>query len=112
MTTKTTDLLCDVITAIEEYSLMGIPVVDEFGKMVGLYHKSEVSFIINATGPDSIMDNMKRLTVGEALVLADSTLGIYLTLYLSNYLSNYLSIGNDTLSSKKHALVTCLLRYF
>lgn len=67
VTAPHTALLFDVIELIEDRNLSGIPVTNELGQVVGLYHKSDVSFITKAVDPDSAILSLHTLQVGEAL---------------------------------------------
>jgi 5'-AMP-activated protein kinase regulatory gamma subunit len=60
-------LLFDVIEVLEERNISGIPVINEQGLVVGLYHKSDVSFITKSADPDSAILELHSLLVGEAL---------------------------------------------
>jgi len=86
-----TVLLSDVITELENNKdIIAIPIVDDNGTVVGLYHKLEISFIIKATDPDSVMTSLNGLRVGEALAMQEQQSG-------------------DTVTAVLHPLVTCNL---
>ena len=63
--------LADVLAALEDRNLSGMPVTDEAGRVVGMYHRSDVTFITQAgiAAPDAILTNLARMTVGDVLLI-------------------------------------------
>jgi len=82
--------LAQIIAGIEERGLIGVPVVDDHGVVVGLYHSSEVTFIIKARDADGVLENLKHLTVGQALDLEKEK-----------------QPGDENITSISHKMVTC-----
>ena len=83
--------LYDAITELENNKeLIGIPIVDDNGIVIGLYHKLEISYIIKATDPESVMTSLNGLRVGEALAMQEQQSG-------------------DTVTAIVHPIVTCNL---
>lgn len=83
-------MLPDVITVIQQKQLLGVPVVDDNKILVGIYHASDVSFIIKAADPDAVIDSLNRLTVGEALLMEKES-------------------SSESLTGMTHNLVTCTM---
>jgi len=66
--------LCDVLDVLEQKNMSGLPVVDESNKVVGFYHRSDVSFIIKATDTDVVLSNLANFKVEESLILREQLL--------------------------------------
>ena len=58
-------LLSDVLNVLDEKSISSIPITDEENKVIGLCYKSDVTFITKASDPDSVMNNLSSLLVGD-----------------------------------------------
>jgi len=67
VTAPLTSMLPDVLTALSNHEVSGIPIVDLNNRVVGLYHKTDVTFITKATDPDSVLTNLSSFTVGDVL---------------------------------------------
>lgn len=80
--------LAQIIGGMEERGLVGVPIVDDNGVVVGLYHSSEMTFIIKARDADGVLENLKQLTVGQALELEKQP-------------------GDENITSISHKMVTC-----
>lgn len=68
VTAPLTTQLPDILTALSSHEVSGIPIVDSSNRVVGLYHKTDVTFITKATEPDSVLTNLAVYTVGDVLV--------------------------------------------
>ena len=69
LTAPKTAKLIDVIQAMYERNLIAIPIVDEVSNQVlGIYHKSDVTFIVRAADPDAVLTNLVNMSVGDALL--------------------------------------------
>lgn len=66
--------LADVVAVIEQRNLIGIPITDESGQLVGIYHRSDVGFATRAADPQGMLQNLSDLSVGEALAFSDQQL--------------------------------------
>lgn len=66
--------LWEVLDVLEQKNLSGVPVVDEQNKVVGFYHRSDVSFIIKATDTDMVLNNLANFKVEESMVLREQLL--------------------------------------
>jgi 5'-AMP-activated protein kinase regulatory gamma subunit len=93
VTAPRTAMLCDVLMVLAERNIAAIPITDETGKVIGLYHKSDVTFVTRATDPDSVLANLSELTVGDAVALQQQQLQ-----------------SGEPMTTTPHVLVTCSLR--
>lgn len=112
LTAPITAMLADVIAAIKQNNLLGLPVVDESGKVVGMYHANQVSFIIKAIDPDAVMDNLNRLTVGDALHLEKQVVSEGLSSIVHPFVSctidDKMHVVIDLMMSNRTAIVVCV----
>jgi 5'-AMP-activated protein kinase, regulatory gamma subunit len=92
-------LLFDAIDVMESRGISGIPVTDDSGTVVGLYHRSDVSFITKAVDPDTTIQTLHTLQVGEALRMQQSTISETNALHSNQMLC---------LCSQKDSLVTVI----
>jgi len=80
VTTPATTLLVDVLgmgdsnsnlpgNSSGSQSQTAIPIVDTNGVVQGLYHKTDVAFVVKASDPDSVLTNMNSLTVEDIFSL-------------------------------------------
>lgn len=64
--------LVDAIRLFDAHKISGVPVLDEAtGHLVSYLHKSEVNFITRVPDAESIMTNLKTITVGGVIALRD-----------------------------------------
>ena len=47
----------------------GIPILDANGMVQGIYHKTDVAFVVKAGDPESVLTNMNNLTVDDIFTL-------------------------------------------
>ncbi|KAJ1432065.1 hypothetical protein B484DRAFT_447999 [Ochromonadaceae sp. CCMP2298] len=66
--------LCEVLDVLEQRNMSGLPVVDEANRVVGFYHRSDVSFIIKATDTDVVLSNLGSFRLEESLLLREQLL--------------------------------------
>ena len=66
--------LFEVLDTLESKNMSGMPVVDENNKIVGFYHRSDVSFIIKASDPDVVLSNLNNFSVADSLALREQLL--------------------------------------
>lgn len=59
--------LVDVLKALEERKISSIPIVNNDSQVIGLYYKSDVSFITKSQDPDAILSNLATLLVGQVM---------------------------------------------
>lgn len=57
--------LGDVCKVMKDRQLSAVPVVDEEGRVIGLYQLSDVSFIAKSPQPDLILSNFSAMNIGE-----------------------------------------------
>lgn len=74
VTAPRTTRLWEVLDVLEQKNLSGLPVVDEQNKVVGFYHRSDVSFIIKATDTDMVLANLANFRVEESMALREQLL--------------------------------------
>lgn len=66
--------LFEALDAIDQRRVSAVPVVDENDRVVGAYHRSDVSFILKAADPDIVLQNLSSYTVAESLQLREQLL--------------------------------------
>lgn len=74
LTAPKTAKLWEVLDVLEQRNLSGLPIVDEQNKVVGFYHRSDVSFIIKAADTDMVLSNLSNYSVGESMALREQLL--------------------------------------
>lgn len=67
-------LIHEVLDALEDRDLSAAPIVDDSGKLLGSYHKSDVSFVMKAPGPDAVISNLRSFRVENSLSLREQLL--------------------------------------
>lgn len=88
ITAPGTALLPEVLSVLGTHDISGIPVVDANQRVIGLYHKTDVTFITKAADPDAVLTNLSSFSVNEVLQLQQ---------------------GSQAVGDRKHVLVTCNL---
>jgi 5'-AMP-activated protein kinase regulatory gamma subunit len=66
--------LFEVLDAIDAQKVSALPIVDEAGRVIGSYHKADVSFIIKAADPDIVMNNLSNYRAEDSLALREQLL--------------------------------------
>lgn len=66
LTVRKTAVLSDVLDAMEARDVSAVPVVDESDRVVGLYSRSDITFLATATDADSVLSNL-RVTLQQIL---------------------------------------------
>lgn len=62
--------LADVLRVMEERGLNSIPIVDDTRRTVlGMYYKSDATFIVRATDPEMVSAYLSNLSMGDFLVM-------------------------------------------
>jgi hypothetical protein len=51
-----------------------MPVIDDGGKVIGLFHKADVTFVTKSSDPDSVLTNLTELFVGDAIQMQQQQL--------------------------------------
>lgn len=59
--------IVEVLKVMRERSITNIPVTDATGQVIGMYNRSDVTFIIQAQDHESVLTNMREWSVGQAL---------------------------------------------
>lgn len=83
--------IAEVLAALHTRNLSALPIIDDTGVVVNVYHRSDVSFIMRAAGPDAIVENLLNYTVEDAILMRDQLL------------------QTGEIMSASQGLVTCLL---
>lgn len=92
ITLKPSTTIGETLNIFELHGIAGAPVIDEkTGRVINFYYKSDVTFITKANDPDSILLNLRDLTIGEAI----------------NYREQLLSSGENLVTTQ--GLVTCTM---
>jgi CBS domain-containing protein len=92
VTAPRTAMLCDVLTVLSDRNIAAMPITDENGKVIGLYHKNDVTFVTRATDSEAVLSNLSELTVGDAVALQQQQLQ-----------------SGEPMTTTPHVLVTCSL---
>lgn len=74
LTAPKTARVFEVLDALEQRGLSGLPVVDEQNKVVGFYHRSDVSFILKAPDTDNVIRNLSSYRLEETMALREQLL--------------------------------------
>jgi CBS domain-containing protein len=66
--------LSELLTALESRDISSAPVLDDHLRLVGLYHRSDVSFAMKATDCEAALSNLRTFTVEDSLLLREQLL--------------------------------------
>lgn len=66
--------LHEVLDLLAAKNMSGLPVVDSDQKVIGFYHRSDVSFIIKASDPDVVLSNLNNFKIEDSLILREQLL--------------------------------------
>jgi len=95
--------LADVLRVIEERGLNSIPIVDDTRRTVlGMYYKSDATFIVRATDPDMVSNYLSNLSMGDFLIMQQQ--------HQQQLQQNSLVPGSadPSISPRTYTLVKCL----
>lgn len=95
--------LADVLRVIEERGLNSIPIVDDTRRTVlGMYYKSDATFIVRATDPEMVSTYLSNLSMGDFLVMQQQ--------HQQQQIQNSLTPGSadPSISPRTYSLVKCL----
>jgi CBS domain-containing protein len=69
-------LLRECLEMCDQYEISALPVVDslETRRVVAIYHRSDVSFIMKASDPEAVMHNLRTFRVEDSLAIRDQML--------------------------------------
>jgi len=59
LTVRKTAVLSEVLDAMQARDVSAVPVVDESDRVVGLYSRSDITFLATATDADSVLSNLQ-----------------------------------------------------
>lgn len=68
VTAPKTACLGDVCKVMHDRQLSAVPIVDEDGRVIGVYQLSDVSFIAKAPQPDIILSNFSSMNIGDVAI--------------------------------------------
>ncbi len=76
ITANKTTYINEVLDLMEIHNVSAIPIIDELNnyKLIGLYHRNDVSFIMKASDQEQILNNLNNLRVEESLQLREQLL--------------------------------------
>lgn len=100
--TKLKDIL-DILETNKGGDISGVPVIDESNKVVGYYHRSDISFIIKAADTESILSNLVNFQVDQSMELREQLLQS--GALMSSFQGLVLCTMKDLLSTTLHAMV-------
>lgn len=103
LTAPKTAKLTDVLDALEQRNVSGVPVLDENQRVIGFYHRSDVSFIIKANDPDAVIYNLGAFVLEQSLSLREQLLKS--GEIMSSFQGLVLVHPEDSLSSVLNAMV-------
>jgi CBS domain-containing protein len=104
LTAPKTAKLWEVLDVLEQRNLSGLPVVDEQNKVVGFYHRSDVSFIIKATDTDMVLANLSNFRVEESMALREQLL------LSGEIMSSFQGLAVSRLSDPLSSVLLAMLR--
>jgi CBS domain-containing protein len=66
----------DVLELIDYHQISSVPIVDEMNnhRLIGLYHKNDVTFIMKSSDPEQILFQLNHLRVEESLAMREQLL--------------------------------------
>ena len=88
--------LADVLRMITDRGLVAVAIIDDHTHaVIGIYHKSDVTFIVRASEPETVINNLSNMTMSEVLSAQQHSL------FLSN------SDNTAIPSPRQYTLVKC-----
>lgn len=74
LTTTKQASIFETLEMLHRHKVSAVPVVDELGRILGVYHKSDVSFIMKAPDLQHVLHNLQSFTVENSMSLKESLL--------------------------------------
>lgn len=71
ITATTSTPIHQVLDIMAESKISSVPVLDNEQKVVGIYHRSDVSFIIKANDPEAVLQNLSEFKIEDSFKLKD-----------------------------------------
>jgi 5'-AMP-activated protein kinase regulatory gamma subunit len=91
ITTKASTRLVDVLDLLETHDISAVPVVDETGRVIDLYSRSDITFLATATDAESVISNLD-MTIQQVLELRQGEVDTKERLHKCNARSSLQSI--------------------
>ena len=91
ITTKASTRLVDVLDLLERHDISAVPVVDDSGRVVDLYSRSDITFLATATDAESVISNLD-MTIQQVLELRQGDVDTKERLHKCNARSSLQSI--------------------
>jgi len=66
--------LAELLDIMDQRRISAIPIVDDNARVIGIYHRSDVSFIIKAADQEAVLSNLSNYRADETLQLRDQLL--------------------------------------
>lgn len=66
--------LSELLDLMEQRRISAVPILDDNGRVIGSYHRSDVSFIIKAVDQDIVLANLSNYRADETLILREQLL--------------------------------------
>lgn len=101
-------LIRECLEMCDQYEISALPVVDsvETKRVVAIYYRSDVSFIMKASDPEAVLHNLRTFRVEDSLAIKDQMLSTG-ELALSSLTQNLVTVKiHDPVSQVFKALVT------
>lgn len=91
----------------------GIPIIDVNGAVQGIYHKTDVAFVVKAADPESVLANMNSLTVEDIFSLhkkqesAGERGGLASNLAICGMNNSIASVLNSMMRARSNMVIVC-----
>eukprot|EP01036_Dinobryon_divergens_P026751 gene26751-35433_t len=66
--------ICDILDALDTHHISSLPILDDSGKVIDIYFRSDFSFIIKAVDPDEVIFNLGSFQVDQCIALREQLL--------------------------------------
>ena len=66
--------ICDILDALDTHNISSLPILDDSGKVIDIYFRSDFSFIIKAVDPDEVIFNLGSFQVDQCIALREQLL--------------------------------------
>lgn len=94
--------LADVLRVIEERGLSSIPIVDDTSRtLLGMYFKSDATFIVRATDPEMVSTYLSNLSMRDVLTMQQQY-------QHQNSMAQASGSADPSFSPRQYSLVKCL----
>ena len=66
--------ISDILDALDTHNISSLPILDDSGKVIDIYFRSDFSFIIKAADPDEVIYNLGSFQVDQCIALREQLL--------------------------------------